>query len=384
LISNFDPDTNRAVTSAPSKNDPILKIQDGLCYVTLAYDAARSIDLNKAAARVREATQRSTLRHKRPAPSYFEYQPAPLRLTQDTEAITIGSFRTRPSVDLQFYDFGAVAVTYAVDIAGLFAELLTLSEALYDNEPLLADSRLRVGQLVAVIGDAAVQAHPSPVVEDYIVFHIASFAEAIDVNRFDAEHGQEIAKILRAERRPLSEQEVSDAFTARISYGLEDLTIVDWNAALLIDRDGDDIRAVLEYANVELLEMRYLDQKLDRALDQAYDTLSKRTFSLPRLLGYYGADLRTVAELQVDNAVLFEGVNNTLKLLGDQYLARVYRLINRRFHLDEWDASILRKLQTLESIYEKISDQASNRRMEILEWVIVLLIAFSIAIEFIR
>ena len=91
-----------------------------------------------------------------------------------------------------------------------------------------------------------------------------------------------------------------------------------------------------------------------------------------------------VAELQVDNAVLFEGVNNTLKLLGDQYLARVYRLINRRFHLDEWDASILRKLQTLESIYEKISDQASNRRMEILEWVIVLLIAFSIAIEFIR
>ena len=88
MISNFDPDTNRAVTSAPSKNDPILKIQDGLCYVTLAYDAARSIDLNKAAARVREATQRSTLRHKRPAPSYFEYQPAPLRLTQDTEAIS--------------------------------------------------------------------------------------------------------------------------------------------------------------------------------------------------------------------------------------------------------------------------------------------------------
>lgn len=372
------------MAAAPTEISPTLKILNGLCYVTFAYDAARAIDLNLAEARIREATQRSTLRHKRPAPSYFEYQPAPLRVTQDTETLGLGIFSTRPSVDLLFYDFGAVAVTYTVDIAGLFAELLTLSEALYDNEPLLADSRLRVGQLLAVIGDAAAQAHPSPVVEDYIVFHIASFAEPIDFNRFHAEYGQEIAKILRAERRPLSEQEVSDAFTARISYGLEDLTIVDWNAALLIDRDGDDIRAVLEYANVELLEMRYLDQKLDRALDQAYDTLSKRAFSLPRLLGYYGADLRTVAELQVDNAVLFEGVNNTLKLLGDQYLARLYRLINRRFHLDEWDASILRKLQTLESIYEKISDQASNRRMEILEWVIVLLIAFSIAIEFIR
>jgi uncharacterized Rmd1/YagE family protein len=41
-------------------------------------------------------------------------------------------------------------------------------------------------------------------------------------------------------------------------------------------------------------------------------------------------------------------------------------------------------LQTLESIYEKISDQASNRRMEILEWVIIFLIAFSIALEFIH
>ena len=77
-------------------------------------------------------------------------------------------------------------------------------------------------------------------------------------------------------------------------------------------------------------------------------------------------------------------MNNTLKLLGDQYLARVYRLVNKRFHLEDWDASILRKLQTLESIYEKISDQAVNRRMEILEWVIIILIAAEIAIGFLR
>lgn len=375
---------NFTMIAPPKATRAPLTIQNGLCYITFAFDAARAIDLDRAEARIREATQRSTLRHKRPTPSYFEYQPAPLRLTQDIEALKLGNGFTRPSVDLLFYDFGAVAVTYMVDIAGPFGELLTLSEALYDNEPLLADARLRVSHLLGVIGDAAAQADLSPVVEDYVVFHITSFSDPIDIDQFPAEHNQEIARILRAERRPLSAQETADALAARISYGLADLTILDWNAALLIDREGDDIRAVLEYANVELLEMRYLDQKLDRALDQAYDTLSKRAFSLPRLLGYYGADLRSVAELQVDNAVLFEGVNNTLKLLGDQYLARVYRLINRRFHLDEWDTSILRKLQTLESIYEKISDQASNRRMEILEWVIVLLIAFSIGLELVH
>jgi len=118
--------------------------------------------------------------------------------------------------------------------------------------------------------------------------------------------------------------------------------------------------------------------------DQAYETLSKRAWNLPRMLGSYGAALRRVAELQVDDAIFFEGVNNTLKLLGDQYLARVYRMTNQRFHLGEWDSSILRKLQTLESIYEKISDQGSNRRMEILEWVIVILIAVSIGMELMK
>jgi hypothetical protein len=357
-------------------------IQNGTCFAIFAYDAARSINLELAERRVHEATQRQTMPHKRRAPSYFEYQPPPLRVSQDTEPIHVGKFPARSSVDLLLYDFGAVTVTYGFPIAGPFADLLQLSEELYDNELLLSDSRLRVNQLLQVMGEAATQASVAPVVEDYVIFHIESFAQPFDTNRFCSEQDRQIAQILRAERQMLSDQEVDDAISTRISFGTEDLTIADWNAALLVDREGEDVRAVLDFSNVELLEMRYLDQRLDRALDEAYDTLSRPSFNLLRVFGYYSAALRRVAELQVDNAILFEGVNNTLKLLGDQYLARVYRLVNRRFHLDEWDASILRKLQTLESIYEKISDQAANRRMEILEWVIIILIAASIALEF--
>lgn len=363
---------------------PEITIQKGSCFAIFAYDAARSINLDEAERRIREATQRQTIRHKRRTPSYFEYQPPPLRVSQETEPSPIGRFSFRPSVDLMVYDFGAVAVTYALPISGPFSSLLDLSEELYDNEILLADSRARANQLLAVIGDAAAHCSMAPVAEDYVVFQIQDFAQPFDADRFCSEHRRQIAAILRAERESLSNQEVDDAIAARIAFGTEDIAIVDWNATLLVDREGDDVRAVLEFANVELLEMRYLDQKLDRALDQAYEALSKKAWSLPRMLGSYGADLRRVAEMQVDNATLFEGVNNTLKLLGDQYLARLYRLVNRRFHLDEWDASILRKLQSLESIYEKISDQAANRRMEILEWVIIVLIAVSIAIEFMR
>ena len=358
-----------------------LTIKSGFYQAIFAYDAARSINLDSSERRIHEATERLSIKHKKRAPSHIEYEPPPLRVSHDVQALNLGGVQARANVDLVVYDFGAISVIYTVPIQGPLSKLLGLSEELYDNDYLLNDSRFRIEQFIEVIGDAATNTGLASLVEDYVIFSIDSFDQPFDAEAFSREHAQEVAQILRAERRILSEQEVNDALAARISFGIDDLTIADWNATLLIDREGEDVRAVLEFANVELLEMRYLDQKLDRALDQAYETLSKPSWGLPRILGAYGADLRRVAELQVDNATLFEGVNNTLKLLGDQYLARVYRLASRRFHLDEWDASILRKLDTLESIYEKISDQANNRRMEILEWVIIILIAFSIGMD---
>jgi uncharacterized Rmd1/YagE family protein len=85
----------------------------------------------------------------------------------------------------------------------------------------------------------------------------------------------------------------------------------------------------------------------------------------------------------MDSAMLFERVTNTLKLLGDQYLARVYRLAAQRFHLQSWDTTILRKLDTLDNLYDKMAGQTGNRRMEILEWIIIILIALSILVPFI-
>ena len=81
--------------------------------------------------------------------------------------------------------------------------------------------------------------------------------------------------------------------------------------------------------------------------------------------------------------MLFENVNNVLKLLGDQYLARLYRLAAERFHLPDWDAAILRKLETLERIYQKLSDEVVSHRMEVLEWIIILLFVISIILPFI-
>src|SRR5919106_6912996 len=130
---------------APAKS-PV--IQSAVCYVIFAYDAARAINLDVADRRIQETTERPTITHKRRTPSYFEFQPPPLRVSRDAEPFKVGKFATRQSLDVMVYDFGAVAVIYALPVQGSFEDLLALSDELYDNEVLLKDSRLRVSQLV--------------------------------------------------------------------------------------------------------------------------------------------------------------------------------------------------------------------------------------------
>jgi hypothetical protein len=120
--------------------------------------------------------------------------------------------------------------------------------------------------------------------------------------------------------------------------------------------------------------MRLLDGKLDRSLDRCYEAVSTKGFRLP----FVPLDVRRIGRMQVDGALLYERVRNALKLLGDQYLSRLYRLAAGRFHLAEWHSSIQRKLDALESVYGKLFDRAASRRMEFLEWLIVLLILLEI------
>lgn len=56
-------------------------------------------------------------------------------------------------------------------------------------------------------------------------------------------------------------------------------------------------------------------------------------------------------------------------------------LAAERFQLTDWDATILRKLETLEGIYVKFLDLAANRRMKGLERIVIIPIAFEIVLS---
>lgn len=349
--------------------DPV--IAKGTCFPMFAFEVAQSIDLDAAERRLltTTTTERQTIKYKRRAPASFEYRPAPLHVTRGGEPLEVDGRRTGPGVEVVLYDFGALSVSYTVPLGGPLTALPSLAQALWGNERLLADSRRHVNEILAELGSACVRPRVADFVEDYSVFHIEAFTAPGDATMLWTTDAQTVAQVLRAASHALSAQEIADATSARLSFGPNDATIIDTDAAILFDPEGEDVRDVIEFANTQLLEMRYLDHELDEVLDQAYRGLLRRT------------DLQSLARLELDAAILFEQVTNALKLVGDQFLARVYAHASRRFHLGEWDTSISRKLQTIDGIYAKMSDRAATRRMELLEWIIILLFVVSIALS---
>lgn len=355
-----------------------LQIADGTTHVLFAYHVGWSIDIEECDRRIVAGKGRTSLRYRRRAPNYFEYEPPPLRVWNEADPVAIGEHATRNQVELVLFEFGVISVAYRIDPKGPFDDLLELSGDLYDNAELTEHSRACVKHLLEILGPAVVEPDALTAPEDYIIHEIRSWQPSLKVDEIADNFGAQAAQILRSESERLSLDEIRDAQSCRISYTPEDLTLIDWNGSILFDDQADDVIELLEFVNAQLAEIRHLDNRLDRAMNVAYEALKGSKRSLFFLPGGIARNLGRVAEMQADNAMLFEGVSNALKLIGDQYLARVHRLASQRFHMAQWEASIARKLETLDGIYQRISEQAAHVRMEILEWIIIVLIAVSI------
>ncbi len=371
-----------------SAGDVGVRIERGACRVFVAFDVGNAIDLDAAeAALTAVAPSRETLSQRRRNPVSLQFRPAPVQVTLPIEPLPVcaqSSWRSTGEVECTLFDFGAISVAYRIDLAGVaLDDLPRLAADLYESASLSADARARVERLVNSLGPSVSRASVSAVAEDYAVYELCALRHqgGDDLAALDR-HAPVLASILRAADEPLGRDEIDDALSCRACYGARDAVWIDWNAAMVLDSAAADTIAVLEFANVQLLEMRFIDDRLDGVLDRSYHVIAVGS-AQPFLQRNRDKERRRLAALQIDSVMLFEGVSNAVKLVGDQFLARVYRLAARRFHLPEWETSITRKLDTVQSLYEKLADDQANRRMEVLEWIIILLFVVSIVLPFV-
>lgn len=346
----------------------------GTAHVLAAFDLGFEIDLARAAERLSVGHSSEAFRHKR-GPSEEPGTPRrPLRFLRAAPSIELGTLRTSDRIEIAVYPFGAVSLSHTIPIDGPLEELVETSVLLYDHPALQAEVRREAQALLEELGDAVREPLLTRAFEDYVVYELEPGGLAAWP---PGEQAERLARLLRAERGSLSSQEIENALAGRIAYRPDELVLVDWFGALLVGHDMEDERRVLELATVELVELRFLDGRLTERLDQAYGLL-RRSRSPVLGLEPRTRELERLARFQADSAILHESSDNALKLLGDDYLARLYELCSERFHFAAWDTAIERKLATLDSIYSKISDLASRRRSEILEWIIILLFVVDI------
>ena len=174
----------------------------------------------------------------------------------------------------------------------------------------------------------------------------------------------------------LSDAQVAEVLRLRRSFENADLVVIDWDAALVVDLDGyaEDVLFVLELANLQLEEFRWMDRYLDGYLEQAYADLGRRWALGTR------AVLTSLRRLRVDLARLADEVTHITKFVGDWHLARVYLLARERFHLDQWRASVAERLGQLDQLYTFVRGELYDRRMFWLEVVIVVFFAADLLI----
>ena len=161
-----------------------------------------------------------------------------------------------------------------------------------------------------------------------------------------------------------------------MSYYDNDLVVIDWDAALLVDepQDFDETLYIMELANLQLAELEAYDRLLDDALDRSYRDLGERP------LRSRGDILRELREIRIDMARFNDELSNITKFFGDWHLARIYEKISSRFHLADWHRTINGKLKTLDDLYLILKQDQNNRVMVWLEITIVLLFVIDLVI----
>jgi hypothetical protein len=258
------------------------------------------------------------------------------------------------------------------------------SPTVADGRPLDALARELCADVVRESAAALVRPGPVGEPEAYTAFLLTDLAGDRDAGGWLTARPREVAGLL-AETPPdrLSEPQVEEVLRLRRSFEVTDLVVIDWDAALVVDLDGtsDDVLFVLELANLQLEEFRWMDGVLDRYLDRAYvDLARKRRW----VFGTAAGVLRSLRQLRIDLARLADEVGHTIKFVGDWHLARVYRLAQERFHLDQWRASVADRLKHLDDLYTLTRGELFDRRMLWLEIVIVLFFAIDLLLLFFK
>ncbi len=347
-------------------------VERGALIIIRQFDVADEVDL--ALAESLQASARTQLSRAR-ATALLLSNP-PLAIPLGTQELTLGSRKVNADVLARVFDFGAVSIRMRVTLPAVmrWEELASVVQAAQLEESLTRLARDASQRLVQQLLPAMTKPHTSELFEDYAIVFVERLGDGRTPRSLPPEA---IAKLLLGEDQAaaLTEGEIAEAIRHRSAYYTDDLFVAGWNVALVAEPRGDtDPIDVLEFANAQLLELRYYDSILDRELGKLYDEVGRRRRRFLSLLRGYGPVLRQAIALLLELAEFVERVENGIKIIGDAYLTRLYGSAVDVFRIQAWERTVTRKQALVQQVYDVLNSEVDTWRDQLIEVTILLLI----------
>lgn len=297
--------------------------------------------------------------------------------------------RLDSEVRVKAFDFGVLSICWEVPIPEDWSQLVADSYMYIDSDHIAEQSRKLLEDLHPALVDSVDHFNENALMEDYTIFYISRFEEPVTAEVLLEQGGTDIVSIVRGESKALSKWEQQHVLEKRISYFEDDLVVMAWNSSFIYDPEGSSEHVdILEFANSELLELRSYDQLLDQALKEIYDQLEGlpksrwmawlAVMQMPIFKSPYHHTTQKLLTLLIDVAELTDRIENSLKIIGDLYLARIYQQISELLHLSEWQGRVDGKLASARQIYETLNSELAEKRSIFLEIIVIVLIAIEV------
>jgi hypothetical protein len=313
----------------------------------------------------------------------------PITVLLGAESLIVADIAHEVEVSARIFDFGVVSLRVRLhalpDIP--WGEFTDFGRRLEHHPGITAIVEHHLRLLIERITPAIERPILATVTEDYTVFRITDVRRDGAPVSGDALQQLDVVPLLLNESRPLSADARRELLPHRFSYYADDLAILTWENALVVEpgEQDTDLQYILEFANAQLLELRFYDALLDAELPRLYDDIEAARAQWAVFPGRRFAGLLSRLQAQVaDSTELVERVENALKVTDDVYLARVYSSALELFRGRAWRAGIDRKLAILRETYAMLNGEAQAARSETLEMAIVLLIVVEVILGLIR
>jgi hypothetical protein len=355
-----------------------VKILKGSILVHRVFDVGGEISLAGAEKLLAEDSKSLRLKLATDTRKAIIIKDAPLKVELGEARLTLNGADFSAKNFARVWNYGVISITLELPIpeGASWDELVKLAGGIETSQDIEKAAGTAKDALKKRILASIRKPAEWDVYEDYITYFIEKMAGVS--NPRELLEKADVAALILAESRELLSGTSKSLITENVlQYAENDLAVIDWNSALLVEPDGQrDVADLIEFSLTHLLEFRYYDDMLNLKLDELYDTIEQKKEGIFNIFRNFYADIAEDSSSKYIEFSEFLGrIENSLKTVGDPYLATVFRSSAGQFRFDDWRKSISRKMQTLADITQILQGEVNSKRSHWLEIIIIILIA---------